>query len=81
MDQQIAVMKNVKFGAGDRGRCWLTFDAYTAPGRAAFLILEVPEAVALIEAYGVADVARLSGKTVYVSDSDGFIRYVGPCVI
>lgn len=77
MAKQLARIKNVHFGVGDYGRTALWFDSYTSENEAALQVLDVPEAVKLIEAAGVRDVGDLAGKNVWVEVNGIIIKYAG----
>lgn len=80
--ETMAIMRGVRFGVGDRGRCWLEFETKLSTGAAAMQYLEVEAAVELIEAYGVRDVHDLEGKPCQVNVTEpGMIQFVGALVI
>lgn len=80
MEPEMAIMRDVRFGVGDRGRCWLQFETKVANGSAAMQYLEVEQAVPVIETYGVSDVHQLNGKPCLVDTSkQGLITWIGPC--
>lgn len=73
--EELAVMSDVKFGVGDRGRVWLQFNAHMLHA-STFLILEIPEAVKAIEAASVSDVQRLNGRVCVVETKDFMSKFV-----
>lgn len=80
--QQLAIIKQVHCGVGDRGYAALWFSTYITEGSAALQVFGWEEAKTIIEAYGVSDVARLEGKPCWVDTSAaGLIRWVGAAKI
>lgn len=78
----MAIMRNVRFGVGDRDVCWLQFETKLAGGSAAMQYLMPDEAIPLIEEYGVRDVHDLNGKPCLVDTSEqGRILFVGACKV
>lgn len=79
--EQLAIIKNVRCGVGDRGVAWLQFDAYTSESRAALQVIGWDVAKEVIEAYGVSDVSKLEGKPCYVESDKGMSTFTRAAVI
>lgn len=79
--EQLAIIKNVRCGVGDRGSAQLQFDAYTSASTAALQVIDWDEAKTVIEAYDVSDVSKLEGKPCYVNKGDGTSTFARPALI
>lgn len=75
--KKLARIKGVNFGVGDYGRVCLWFDSFVSESECALQVLELSEAVKLIEAAGVRDVKQLEGKNVWVEENGNMIEYLG----
>lgn len=69
MTEQLAIIKNPKFGVGDRGEVVLTFEAYINESTAALQVLSADDGVKFLRAYGVSDASYLAGKPVWMDTS------------
>jgi hypothetical protein len=69
-NEQIAIIRNAKFGLGDRGKVVLRFDAHLTESTASLQVLDVATAVKLIEQMGITDVNQLNGKPVWMDTSN-----------
>jgi len=76
MAEQIAIIKNVKIGVGDRGRAWLSFDTYVSECAAALQVVEWDAAKQVIEDADVGDVHDLNGKPCWVETDGTFIKFL-----
>lgn len=83
LDNTMAIIKDAKFGVGDRGKTTLTFSTFITEGSAALQVFyDMDEISSILEKYGVEDVPHLNGKACWVDTSkQGLITWVGPCVI
>lgn len=73
--EQLAVIRDVHFGVGDRGTVCMWFSAYITEGSAAVQVLSVERAVELIAAAGVDDVRKLDGRTCWVDVTGSTITF------
>ena len=74
--KQLAVIKNVRCGVGDRGRAWLSFNTYITECSAAGQFVEWADAKKVLEDAYVEDVSQLNGKACWVEVSNGFIKFL-----
>ena len=81
MAKQLAIIKGVHFGVGDRGYVCMWFSAYVDEAAAALQVLSVDAAVKLIKAMNVDNVDKLNGKPVWVNVNDNTILYDSPAKI
>jgi len=80
-DKQMAIIKTVQCGVGDRGRAWLQLHLALSECTGVMQILEWDAAKEFIEAYGVSDVSKLAGKPVWVKPEGDIVELVGPAVL
>lgn len=66
MDKVLAVIKGVGFGNRDVGKAVLWFSTYVDECTAALQVISPPDALDIIQKYGVRDVHDLEGKTCWV---------------
>lgn len=72
-----AIVRNPRFGVGDRGSVVLSFSTYTSEASAADHHLSVEDAEKVLLDAGVGDVAALAGKPCWVDlGTPGIIRFV-----
>ncbi len=77
MSDTLGIIRDPHFGVGDRGTVALWFTVYVGEASAALQVFGVEDAVAIIAAYGVGDVADLNGKPCWLDTSTpGMIRWV-----
>ena len=81
MPKVMAVIKNVHFGVGDRGRCALWFDTYVNESCAALQVFTPEQAVEIIEGYGVDDFQKLQGKPCWVNHENNTIHWDSVCKV
>lgn len=74
--EKLAVIRNVKFGVGDRGTVVLRFDTYVTENTAASQSLYPEDAINAIQAAGVDDVYKLNGRTCWVNEERAVIQFV-----
>ena len=72
----LAIIKQVEIGVGDYGQAALWFSAYTSERCAALQIFGWEQAKAVIEAAGVRSVLSLEGRSCWVEEGDGMIRFI-----
>lgn len=65
-EKRMAVIKNVKFGTRDTNRVLLYFDAYIEESVGSLQLIELKEAVKMIEENKISDISALEGKTCWV---------------
>lgn len=75
MPEQLAVIRNVRIGAGDRGNGALWFDTYISESEGAMQVLGKDEAWEVIAQ--VEDVQRLEGMACWVETENphGIIKF------
>ncbi len=61
MGEEMAIMKDVKFGVRDVGKANLSFTVHRSSGTASLQILYLKEAVKLIEKHQIKDINELEG--------------------
>lgn len=77
-DKQMAIVKGVHCGVGDRGRFALWFNVYISECVAALQVFQGGEEVArIVEAAGVGDVKELDGRPCWVECDGSLIRFKG----
>ena len=76
--RQLAVIRDIHFGVGDRGRVCMWFSAFVSESSTALQVLSVEQAVDLLQRHGVDNTSRLEGKTVWVEVDDRMIKYLEP---
>jgi hypothetical protein len=76
IEKQLAIIKNVHCGVGDRGVACLWFDTYISECSAALQVLSWDDAKLVIEKAGVSDVGRLAGRACWVEAGNGFIKFI-----
>lgn len=72
----MAVIKNPQFGCDDRGGVSLRFTVYLSDSGAADQMLSPDDAVTVIKAARVSDVSKLDGKTCWVQQDGGIVRFL-----
>jgi hypothetical protein len=80
--EQLAVMRNVKFGVSDRGEPAMMFSVYTSELHGTQWHLTWEDAGKWIKAFDVGDVKLLEGKTCWVDVSkQGLMIPLRPAVL
>lgn len=74
--EQLAIIKGVRCGVGDRGRAWLSFSTYVSDCSAALQIVEWDAAKQVLEDADVQDVHQLNGKPCWVEVDRGMIVFL-----
>lgn len=74
--EQLAIIRDVRYGIGDRGKACLTFTTYTEESSAALQVLYQPQADQVIEQADVSDVHSLERRACWVQVGDGLMRFL-----
>lgn len=76
--EQLAIIKQVKFGVGDYGKTALWFSVYITDSTAALQVFHEWENISkIVEDSGVDDINKLNGKACWVDTSThGIIRFL-----
>ena len=75
--KQLAIIRGVKCGVGDRGRAWLSFSTHTTECITALQIVEWDDAKKVIEDADVSDIYKLEGKPCWVEVERNTMLFVG----
>lgn len=76
MEERLAVIKDFNIGVGDRGVPAIWFSAYVNEVAAALQVIQGAEAIhEFIAATNLSDVTKIEGRTCWVDEGDGLIRY------
>jgi len=75
MTEEVAIIRNPKYGVDDRGRVTLRFDTYTSESTAALQVLSVDKATEALLQADVDDVHLLNGKPCWVEHGNGLIIF------
>ena len=76
MPEQLAVIRQVRYGVGDYGQPALSFTTYISDCVGAGQFFHQPQADEIILAAGVSDVHALEGMTCWVEVSGCMIRFL-----
>lgn len=79
--RQLAIIREVQCGMGDRGSAVLSFATFIDEGSSALQVLRWEDAKNVIEAYGVEHVEHLNGKPCWVQVGEGRIIFDGAAKI
>ena len=74
--KQLAIIKNVHCGVGDRGVACLWFDTYINEHSAVLQVLSWAIAKDVLEKISVDDVYKLNGKACWVEVDNGYIKFL-----
>jgi|HubBroStandDraft_6_1064221.scaffolds.fasta_scaffold3031126_2 hypothetical protein len=74
--RQMAVIRNVHVGGGDRGIPCLWFDTYISESSGALQVIDWETAGELLRKGNVYDVKELNGKPCWVEHDDNIIRFL-----